>query len=103
MDLTNQVKNLEKFQMIDPTDENSALSLSLARQTLKGNDVQSTIYPRYVFEPLLAGTDNPRCIFIPEKKLLRKMIRSLVQKDEQESSAAFLLRFGLIDNPHKYI
>ena len=103
MDLENKVSNFEMFAMTDPNDENASLSLSQARQIIRSNDIYGYTYPKSDVKTLLKSAQSPKCIFLPDKDLLRRMIKAVVTKDPKESSWHFLVRFSFLDNPHKYI
>ncbi len=38
---------------------------------------------------------------MPDKTLVRRMIKAMLLKDEFETDKMFLLRFGLVDNIHE--
>jgi hypothetical protein len=41
-------------------------------------------------------------IFLPERNLVRMMIKAIVKKEEDENEEFFFLRFGLLENPNNY-
>ena len=67
-----------------------------------GKDVK--VYPREVMQKAIDATKDdyrinpPASIFVPSKRLLRRMIRALAEFGGKEDDSKFLLRFGLIDN-----
>ena len=71
MDLVNKVTVFERFMMTDPDEASWWNNLKKARTFLAGqNFLDGEIYPAGVVE----SGKPPRCIFIPDKNLLRKMI-----------------------------
>jgi hypothetical protein len=55
-----------------------------------------------VIEEALECRNQPKCIFIPDRKLIRQMINAIVRRDTEESFDDFLLRLGLLDNPNQF-
>jgi len=45
----------------------------------------------------------PKMIFIPDKNIIRTMMRGIIEKREDESDDSFLLKFGLIENLKSYL
>jgi hypothetical protein len=41
-------------------------------------------------------------IFLPDKPVIKVMIKHILKKRVKESNTLFLLKFGLIDDPSKY-
>jgi hypothetical protein len=42
--------------------------------------------------------EAPKCVFLPDKELIRIMIRANVKFAKKDTKEAFLLRFGLAEN-----
>jgi hypothetical protein len=45
----------------------------------------------------------PKCIFIPTREMVRTMIRAIYKWGSTDTTEAFLLRFGLLDDPNWYM
>ena len=81
--------------MTDPDEANFAQSIKKARKlcTLAFDDCY--VYPAHVRKEAKERKRPPKCIFIPNTNVLRKMIRALVNKKANESKESFLFRFSL--------
>jgi hypothetical protein len=67
------------------------------------------VYPKDVMSELHEAVEKtgsikpPKCIFIPTRKMVRTMIRAIYKWGSKDTTEAFLLRFGLLDDPNWYM
>jgi hypothetical protein len=45
----------------------------------------------------------PKCVFIPERRIVRKMIKALIKFGKIEDPVKFFMRFGLAEDPQKVL
>ena len=51
-----------------------------------------------------SGKNNaPRCIFLPYRDMAEQIIKAVALYGRKENYEAFLLRFGLLDDPNWYL
>ena len=60
------------------------------------------IYPLFITASAQDRGIAPKMIFLPERNLVRMMIKAIVKKEEDENEEFFFLRFGLLENPNNY-
>jgi len=67
-------------------------------------DFYTEVYPKYIFGAIIESIKKketvkpPKCVFVPNKEVMRSMIKALVKYGSKDSDEVFLLRFGLITN-----
>jgi hypothetical protein len=49
------------------------------------------VYPREIIMEALLNGKAPECIFIPDRDLLRRMIKAVALKDKKQKNKDFLL------------
>ena len=68
---------------------------------VKTFDFYTEVYPQSVMQSLIEALVNkekvqaPKCIFVPDKRLIKEMIKALLKYGPKDSEEIFLLRFGL--------
>ena len=92
--------------MFDPFNKKS---FPMLKEMLSVYDFFTQVYPEQVMAGIITaveekrGIQPPKCIFVPEKELIRKMIKANILYGEKDSETIFLLRFGLLDNPNWHL
>lgn len=82
MELNNTVENFEELGLVDPFNLKS--SMEVAEMELKIFDFYIDVYPNAVVEACLKAVKEksnfrpPKCIFIPNKEMMRTMIKALI-------------------------
>merc|ERR1712166_1648243 len=99
MDLLHKVECLSELGMTDPFHYKA--SAAKGKSMVEGLDFYTALYPRAVMEAILEAIAQKRgarskCIFVPEKEVMRLMIRAVARYGKLELPD-FLLRFGLYD------
>ena len=90
-----KIKKITSFASIgcyDPTDH------KLGKQARK--KLENLVLEDDVYEDRNGAKRPPKCIFLPDKKLLRTMISEVLTFNDKESREEFLMKFGLM--PRKY-
>jgi hypothetical protein len=83
MELNHTIESFEELGMINPFDRKK--SIELADVMLRIYDFYVDVYPDAVMEIILravaekTNVQPPKCIFIPDKSLMRLMIKALVK------------------------
>ena len=86
--------------MVEPIGEgNMSNSLLNAKKKLRERKITNFLYPEKMVKKFINLKKYPTCIFMPDKKVLRIMIKACVLKPPAESNETFFVRFGLIDDP----
>ena len=99
MDRTNEVSNFYELGMTDPM--KTKKSLKDAYSEVKTFDFFTEVYPASVMKSIMESIKHkekvqpPRCIFMPNKSLLKQMIKGLLKYGAKDTEDIFLLRFGL--------
>ena len=102
MDRTNTVSNFSELGMANPFKTKSSLKDAISE--VKTFDFLTEVYPSAVMKSIMEAIKNkenvqaPRCIFVPDDKLIRQMQKALLKYAHKDSEEIFLLRFGLIKN-----
>ena len=99
MDLDTKVASRERFGMIDP-DKGYEGGKTCCLQQIDNYSWDKDIYPQ-IHD--ISDDGIPRCIFVPDQRVFRQLIKAVVTKRSKETDEVFLLRLGLIDNPHAYM
>ena len=55
-------------------------SLSKTKQAVRSLKIDKFVYPEKIMTQLIEEQKYPKCIFIPDTKVLRKMIRAVVKR-----------------------
>jgi hypothetical protein len=98
MDFTNKIDSFNCIGMVDPFEIESMTEAILHVKKL---DFFSQVYPESVVR--LAGDKPPKCIWLPYREMVEKIIKAVALYGRKENSEAFLLRFGLLDNQQWYL
>jgi hypothetical protein len=98
MDFTNKINSFACIGMADPFETDS---MSEANNHIKTLDFFSTVYPESVVR--LAGEVPPKCIWLPYREMVEKIIKAVALYGRIENSEAFLLRFGLLNDQQWYL
>ena len=94
MDRINKVESFEEMAMSDPFAPEKGLSL--AKDTVANLVHNVSIYQGHIQTELAP----PKVIFLLTRELFRKMIKATIIYGGAESSEAFFMRFGLLENNH---
>ena len=98
IDTVNKIKSFDNFCMmgpnhlIDPSGEKNMV------RHLQQQKISTSIYPAKVLQNCLENEIAPRCIFLPDPMIYRRMIKAFLSRGDTESDKSFLLRFGLTEN-----
>ena len=66
-------------------------------------DFAIDIYPLEAMSTIRTEKLNgPKMIFMPDRNIIRSLIKAVIEKNDFESEADFLLRFGILDNAERY-
>jgi hypothetical protein len=68
---------------------------------VKGFDFHHNIYPH--FREKAYGSKAPKTVFVPCKRLLRKMIKYVILYGNKKDFPTNLLKFGLIEDPNSLL
>ena len=99
MDRTNTVSNFYELGMTDPMKTKESLKDALSE--VGTFDFFTEVYPSSVMKSIVESIKNqekvqpPKCIFMPDKSLLKQMIKGLLKYGAKDTEDIFLLRFGL--------
>jgi len=80
--------------MTDPDEANWWLSLKKVKANLNmqsTGDKKTMIYPAAALKACKETGKPPKCIFIPSKNVLKKMIRAIIEKPQTMTRETFLL------------
>lgn len=100
MDLKTKVTALCDIGMTDPhADFNQTIAKTLTM--VRKLEFDKEFYPEETMEYSKKYNKAPKCIFIPDRELVRNIIMSMIMKRDDEREGEFLLKFGLID-PESY-
>ena len=102
MDKKNTVEDFASIGMLDPT-EKVKQALEKVDKGIKKFVWNNDVYPKEIMKACIKENRHPKCIFVPSRRMLRKMVKALLRKKPEESQVDFLLKFGLLDNPIKYL
>jgi hypothetical protein len=100
MDMKNKVESLEEIGMTDPFRTRKSLKDTIS--IVRTFDFYTEVYPNQVMSDIIAAIkvsssiQPPKTMFVPGKKLTRKMIRAICKYGKTEDTEKFFLRFGLI-------
>ena len=100
LDRKNKIFSFEELGLFDPFEDNS---VSKALQEVNQMKFSKEIYPDYIMGPLIRAVhqknsiQHPKCIFVPDRQVCRKIIKALIRFGDTESSTEFFLRFGLVE------
>lgn len=98
MDLKNKVNNLEKHGLLDPG--NFEKSIIRVEEESHKTSWATTVYPHYYDSE--GKKMAPKCIYVPDRKVFRIMIKAIIEKHVDTSDFRFLLKFGLLENLSEY-
>jgi hypothetical protein len=73
MDLKNKVPNFEDLRMFNPLQKSSIDNVG---DVIKYSDFYLPVYPQYIWDEVVERLNNgngrpPKCIFLPEKVLMK--------------------------------
>jgi hypothetical protein len=54
--------------------------LVTVKMQFRKTEFDKIVYPQSQFDTAIEDEDFPKCIFVPEKKLMRSMIKAVVSK-----------------------
>jgi hypothetical protein len=107
MNLRNKISDLEAFAMSMPLDLEVKSFTPTGIKSLKlkyfKSDFNVDLYPADIVLDARKQQLPPKCIFVPDRKILRAMIKAVVLKPEHQTDYQFLLRFSLLDNALQYL
>jgi hypothetical protein len=89
MDRVNKVLNFYELGMTDPFKTKKSLKDAISE--VKTFDFFTEVYPEAVMKQITEAIKNehevqaPRCIFVPEKALLRQMMKALLKYGANDS------------------
>ena len=89
----NKVCSFASIGCCDPSKEKSH------KQALKS--MNELMLEDEVYEDMNIGKRPPKCIFIPDKKMVRIMIKAVLNFKDRESHEAFIMKFGLMEKKHE--
>ena len=93
--------------MLDPFKTNK--TLPKVQEAVSYYEFYDDVYPEKIvqFHNEQAVNKNsikpPKVIFLPELPLIHQMIKAVAKYGNSDSQEAFLLRFGLLDDPVWYL
>ena len=74
MNFTDKITSFEQLGLLDPESERSE-TVQKSHQEMESLKAKSLVYK----EDLIFGKAPPRCSFVPDKDMLRKMIRTVAK------------------------
>jgi len=83
--------------MTEPIEEKFIQNLAAAKQKMSMAEWLHDIYPVGIIFDALKVKQPPKCIFVPDRRIIRIMIAAVVAKDENITDERFILKFGLIE------
>jgi hypothetical protein len=87
-----QISSFTNIGLCDPTKETSH---KFAVRKMKELMLEDEVYGES-----LDTMKPPKCIFLPDPKLCRRMIKAVLKFKENESKDAFLMKFGLMQRKY---
>ena len=103
-DFRNRVEKLEDFLMMDPSSDIKVVKKNLKKvKQLASRPFYNNVYPQKVIDEANKEGIPPRCIYLPTKELMRKLITYVAQKSKSETNETFLVKFGLLEEPLFYL
>jgi hypothetical protein len=110
MDRHHKIHSFEEIGMTNPFSlkkktgnlNNLNTSIDMAIMNMKVLRFAVEVYPSSVTRSLTEAIRTgkpcrpPKCVFVPEKHLIRIMIKSVLKYGNYESKEDFLLRFGIL-------
>ena len=105
MDFKNKITSFKQLGMFDPI----IPDIKGAIDYVNMYSFQKPVYPEAVIGELVQATVEkrnikpPKCIFVPEKSMVRRMVQAVAKNGAKENYEAFFLKFGLLDDPNWYL
>ena len=81
----------------------------MALKEVKAFDFNEEIYPKNIMSPIIEAIklnetfQHPKCMFVPDRQLVRKMVKALIRFGNMETYSEFFLRFGLVEDASKML
>jgi hypothetical protein len=105
--MKNTISSFTSLQLINPYSDRG---LEDAQNALIPVTFSVDVYPKKIIKELIETSEAkgtpikpPKCIFLPNKQMIRQMIRAAMKWGKTDTEEAFLLRFGLLDDPNWYL
>jgi len=93
LDKRNFIEKLIDAGMADPLLD-TAITVQKALGTIRTIKMCKDIYPEKIMTEALHTDTPPKMIFLPDRELVRYIIKGLVTKEKQESDDDFMLKYG---------
>ena len=101
MDRMNTIDSFEEVGMCNPF--RTKKSLEKAKNSINELEFDTEVYPKAIFEAITTAIvmkeekiNPPKCIFVPDTKMIRIMIKALLTYGKNDQEDVFLLRFGIL-------
>lgn len=105
--MKNTISSFTSLQLINPFSDRG---LEDAKNALIPVTFSIDVYPKKIVAEIIEKSETtgtvikpPKCIFLPNKQMIRLMIRAAFKWAKTDTEEAFLLRFGLLDDPNWYL
>ena len=89
--------------MVEPHEEKWFINLCAAKQTMTRADYNIDIYPVGIIYDACKAKIAPKCVFIPDRRIIRLMIDAVMTKSVTESDENFMVRFGIIYKENRFL
>ena len=96
MEMTKKVKRFEHAFVVDPFDKKSMFKVKQRISNLSFHDVE-TCYDKIEIN----SEEMIKCVFLPDKELIRTMIKANIKFAKKDTKEKFLFRFGLAEHYDK--